>query len=818
MLFFMRFIAICLLAFSASAKRPIAGTDEWSDIVMNGTESTTYYDKVLAEHKKMCTGILGRKDKRGFLTEKDKTDSCRYMCYDIIIKDDCDIREEKSVTKNVGDRLMLWASEGDEFLLDNETLDTWYVILLRLWPLLLSVLPVLLQQWGYYRWPQATAALIICLGFFMFINVTYAQKLYLVTTCFACLISSGSYGVVPEVVGGLFTMGVFICVSFMSGIIFQLGTAVAIILAYLAWLAHAFINKRHGALPGVLVMITILMVMAEQITLLRSSYQLFSFNMDILEMLLGSIVPSGESWFYSRNCMRLAAITVQHLTKLTTWAIDYQVQLFFVFTIVQFVCVFAFRALFGMFVILAMRYRFTAENVYKGWVVYMGDVFGGIITLVRMMFFVERFESRRFSYAIINVLLLYFEAMYACDILMLRILVCGIDNVVGTKYSCIPKYLQVNMNAADFPQKGAHPWIGLTKISDFAEYVVRVKCLDDNAKVTCGLGFLRKAGRHVHLMSVGHVVDGLRKISFLGNTIKNPEPTCLSESLDPVVSVQVADDVAGASIALLDRGEIQSINNLFFVKLDANDEVMITYVSKFSFDDKMEIRASVDLDYGNSGGPVFAVMENDSIRYAGAVSAGDYNTLNGNFISSVIACAGEKKPIFESDSDSFGSNCGKRVMFKGDKEASNVETRVKILNRRSQSFHDKCANFYYIDPSDDGNEVRHFQKHGDVMAFIDEMFKDDGIKHDSASPRKRTPKKRNNNTITEEALVEDVSKHLRAMHNQAVALLGGRGAYDYMRDVRCGVLPTLTVSGGFVIHTPEIPSSTILRRFDYQHP
>jgi hypothetical protein len=814
MLRFMRFIVFCLLVFGVSGKRPDAGTNDWLDIVMNGTSGTTYYEGVLAEHKRVCDGISGRKNKRGFLTEKDKTESCRLACYGIVIKDDCDMREEKSVTKNVGDRLMIWAGQGDEFTLDNDTLDTWFAILMRLWPLLLSVLPVLLQQWGYYRWPQATACIIVCLGFFMFINITYAQKLYLIVTCFACLISSGSYGVVPEVVGGLLTLGFFICVSFMSGIIFQLGTAIAIVLAYLSWLAHAFINKRHGALPGVLVMITILMVMAEQITLLRSSYQLFSFNMDILEMLLRSIVPSGESWFFSRNSMRLAAITVQHLTKLTTWAADFQVQLFFVFTIVQFVCVFAFRALFGMFVILAMRYRFTAENVYKGWVVYMGDVFGGIITLVKMLFFVERFESRRFSYAIINVLLLYFEAMYACDILMLRIIVCGIDNVAGTKYSCIPKYLQVNMNYADFPQKGAHPWIGLKKISALADYVVKVKCKDDNAKLTCGLGFLRKAGNSVHLMSVGHVIENLRSLSFLDTTLNNPQPTSLSESIDPVVSIQVSTRTPGADVALLDRGEIQSINNLFFVKLDSNDEAMITFVSKFSFDDKMEIRASVDLDYGNSGGPVFAVMDNDSIRYAGAVSAGDYDTLNGNFISSVIACAGPKYPIFESDNESYGSNCGKKVMFDRGLESSDSSALVHVLNKRSQGFHDKCMGFYYIDPSVDGKEVRHFDKYGDVMEFIDEMFKDEGIKHDSANP-KRTPGRKRGKITTKKALVDEIGKTLRGMHTNAAKVLGRKGAYDYMRDVRCGERPLLTFSDGYVIHTPAISSSIVLKDFDY---
>jgi hypothetical protein len=313
-------------------------------------------------------------------------------------------------------------------------------------------------------------------------------------------------------------------------------------------------------------------------------------------------------------------------------------------------------------------------------------------------------------------------------------------------------------------------------------------------------------------MSVAHVLGGLRKISFGDTTMLNPEPKNMREGqLDPV-SVLIVDGNPnkGADIELLAKTEVGLVNSLFFLKTDDDGKIKMCWISKFSFDDEGCIRASVDLSRGDSGGPVFAVLDDHIIRYAGCVSAGSPSHLDGNFISSVTGHEWTAISIFDSDSEN--SNDFKRKKIVRSVKGRTIEPNVELLRRMSQSFHDRLVGVWFVDESKDGDEVKFFDNPSDVVDYI-KGLDDDKWKKDSEHFNQGKKKKKRT------AVVESLERQVRNIHAMARRVFGdSRVVDDYMRDVRCGYIPNLTVEHNVVTFVPKAPLNTRLTSFDYFPP
>jgi hypothetical protein len=714
-----------------------------------------------------------------------------------------------------GQRLMSWAESGEEYCIDDDVIETWFAILWRLLPLCLPLIPVLMVQWKYYNWPQAISMLFIFISMMCFIDITWSQRIYILTTTLACMMSSGPYGLMPEVIGGLFSILFFVCVSFMSDVFFQFGAAILIFMVYIAWLVHTFTTRRPGATAGMIIMITILMVMAEQVHLLRREYRLNSFNMDAVQMVINSICPNGKYWFFTRNAINIASAAAHNVVRLLPGSDKYILVFFFVFSVSQLLLAIAFRTLFGMFTILSMRYHFNASNAYKGFFIYMTDVFGGFSIVLNVVGGVQKYDSRRFAYALVNIFLLSFEFYYGIDILALRMIFWFGDKFIfNTGLCALPRYLQVDMRTADFPQDGAQPWLKLEEILKLAQHVVVVRCQSQTNGMSRGLGFLVKNGNKVCLLSVRHVMNGLKSLSFRDQTVTGPSPTFYSTELDdPVAKIVVSKECDGADIELLDFNEVSSVDSMFFIKMDENDEALITYITRpWQFSDSGHLRACVDLDRGNSGGPVFAVLSDGNIRYVGCVSAGDVSASSGNYISCVTA---------RSDSQSIG--CDNQVSSSlvmsnpEDRERKEVKRKnkecVEILNRSAQSFHDLAKSYWYIDESRNDDEARIIHEDDDIFNFIDAMYADDGVKHDSNS---KPGKKQRWTGLSKDELDSKIGKALRKMFIDATNVFNDESAAIFMRDVRFGVNARVKIVDEKIIYKPLIFKKRKMKRFEYE--
>merc|ERR1712154_713009 len=76
------------------------------------------------------------------------------------------------------------------------------------------------------------------------------------------------------------------------------------------------------------------------------------------------------------------------------------------------------------------------------------------------------------------------------------------------------------------------------------------------------------------------------------------------------------------------------IETLVFINYNEKHGNTVCFVPHFRLHRGL-LYATVDLDYGDSGGPCFAVLNSGSVRYCGAVSKGNGNDGGGNIISIV---------------------------------------------------------------------------------------------------------------------------------------------------------------------------------------
>jgi len=800
-----------------NAEIPTAGSPEWVKIVLDGTANESGYDEVMDEHNTICGQIRDSIRVRGFMSVSDGKKACKFFCTDIVAERNCvsDVKKTKAVA--MGTRIMEWSAGDDEFVLDDETLEVWWIIFWRLWPLLLSIIPVVMSQAKVYKWAEACGLLVVYIIVMMFVATTSIQKVYLFVTAFACLMATGSNGVMPEVVGGLMSLVFFVCIAFLTGLVTQIVTSIIIVMIYVAWLVRAFGVRRSGAVPGVLITFCTILVLIEQINILRTSHHLCSFNMDILQMLANSAFPYGDSWSYCKNAMRLSKSTINHLAILAPWTKEYQFQLFAIFSVCQIGLSFLFRAFLGMFVITKMRYKFEFDNVTKGFVVYMSDLFGGVSTVISAIFMVEEFELRKIAYAVINILFLTTELMFGFDIVVFRFIIFFCDAFIFRTCFCwMPKYLRLNLNRSDFPQEGALVWMSLRMIDSLKKHIVRVMCIDEDGNRSSGMGFLRRVGKKVMLVSVSHIVKANRAIEFRDRTYSNPVCYYATDTTDPVGFVDVSPVHDGAEVPFLDFQEIGSVKELFALKMDADGEIEITRVTNFKFDEYGSIKAAIDLSRGDSGSPVFAAMLNGSIRYAGAVSSGDPNTFNGNYISSIVRHDSCRSDSFDSDSDADSCDGTRIVNCSTICPRDELAAYVESTKRQAQSVYDLLGKYVYVDPSDEGNEVRIFDSESDCFDHMNQNFDGDmDVKVPSDDPGKGRKRGRKKSDRTQKQLTVDIKHRLNKVWKLALDFLTDEDAIIYMRELRFGLFPKITIEHGFVSFPCKIKENAPMRKLDY---
>merc|ERR1712117_312055 len=139
------------------------------------------------------------------------------------------------------------------------------------------------------------------------------------------------------------------------------------------------------------------------------------------------------------------------------------------------------------------------------------------------------------------------------------------------------------------------------------------------------------------MVTVDHVIRKASKVDFMGKTLSILNRNKLGQDDDdPVVSFDVLGNEFSdtATVDMLNPMEIDFIDTLVFINCNEENGNTVCFVPQFSFYQGL-LYAAVDLGYGDSGGPCFAVLKSGYVRYCGAVSKGNGNDGGGNIISIV---------------------------------------------------------------------------------------------------------------------------------------------------------------------------------------
>jgi len=100
---------------------------------------------------------------------------------------------------------------------------------------------------------------------------------------------------------------------------------------------------------------------------------------------------------------------------------------------------------------------------------------------------------------------------------------------------------------------------------------------------------------------------------------------------DPIVSAPLPHKTS-LRMDLLSKSEVIDIDHLTIVKRSGH----ISLITDFSFSQTDGlIHGAVDLESGDSGSPILAMLKGGSIRYAGAVSRGNPDGAGGNIMTAV---------------------------------------------------------------------------------------------------------------------------------------------------------------------------------------
>jgi hypothetical protein len=193
---------------------------------------------------------------------------------------------------------------------------------------------------------------------------------------------------------------------------------------------------------------------------------------------------------------------------------------------------------------------------------------------------------------------------------------------------------------------------------------------------------------------------------------------CLSE---PVVAVPVTSfSGKGAEFHLLEKGDYPLIKELIAILISKSKHRYLSNIREYSYDKyKNVMSACVNYKEGDSGGPVFAVLEGGVLRYCGVCSRGDETMLEGNKICFLRQdtygkrvnlhkkCAG-KVDVYDRFNVAF-NNDRKKTLVSHDNRS---QTHLQLDMQRAVNDLMKKIAVIVVDPAAEGDEIQYYENEG----------------------------------------------------------------------------------------------------------
>jgi hypothetical protein len=462
-------------------------------------------------------------------------------------------------------------------------------------------------------------------------------------------------------------------------------TAIVGYLCYLYWIF--FVRKRS---PGVAVFVLIaqLFVIMDSLSYVKTTYHIDSLVDVAIEIMVNTVTPIGPSAYFYKNAMYSAAKIADYMQLAESRTVN--IMIWWFFQVGQFLL---FRASLGAFYIHSLRFRTDLQSVGYGGIVYAIDFFGPFRTAYRIVFKYENANPRRIMYAIVGIMLLWYEFTGAYGIFYMRLWASMIDMVFFRSiYGRTMHMLEFNVSfdGAAFPQNNALPWVSLKELNDIAANTGKLFATKAGRTVS-GMGVVLRCNGKRMLYTVKHVVEGCSQITFLGQTVSSPEFRSLTNDDDPMMAMRFDCSNSAAEAPILLRSEVDRVQNLVFINgADGeNGEVgerVVTMVHSFSLT-RGKLLASVNLKKGDSGGPCFAVLNDGELRFCGVVSKGNSRRGAVNIIS---FCYGDEEAD-DSSTEGLASpavrqfNSVRRIGFASDGKHAQRFKAALSLNKHVES-------------------------------------------------------------------------------------------------------------------------------------
>jgi len=310
-----------------------------------------------------------------------------------------------------------------------------------------------------------------------------------------------------------------------------------------------------------------------------------------------------------------------------------------------YVLYFIMRGTLGMQITFRMKGLDVTTQFLFGILLAFTDVFA-IFDVFRYMGDVR--HRRYFNFAVASSILQALTFLYAPDLTVVAVIGATIMYVSNHPVNRIARVLA--LSAGEVPDGAfrclrAMPWMSIHQIRQLADAGVTVVGLDEqtNESGTTGGGVLLKHSGLTRLFTIQHVIEGKKYMRVqsdsksvavdLGRATRQVYANRVFR--DPVVGIEVSGlDSSAADVPLLSVNELRVTKMLVCVHRDG--AVTFCGPEDYKFDAEGIIHASVNLTKGDSGSPVYAVLSNGHIRYAGAVTRGTSDAGHQNMIASVV--------------------------------------------------------------------------------------------------------------------------------------------------------------------------------------
>lgn len=698
---------------------------------------------------------LEEKYVRGYLNAKERNTYCLAGCSFLKVTCGLDDDEDPFFTskdwKNAYDDMMKKMTKlVDNLKIDdmydepmdsekvNTVIDVWTTMFGYSWPVALSIIPVILNQWKYYNFWYATILLLLFIAGGMFGLMSPMISLHNTLIGVLALLHSTNSSFLVESVWTIYFLLAPLFGMFAIDPEYHLPLLVTTIIGYFVYLHWCFFVKRGGFNSGVVVAIAQLLVLGEQLKFARSTFAANSVGGVAIEVCLNSVIPTGQSFMYWKNVVRMSLEITRGITYLP------KVPTFFTICGVQIIMFLAFRASLGAFYIHSLRYRTDPSILVSGLFVYAADAFGPVRCAYRIIFRYEQMNPRRIMYAFIGMILNWYEFAYAREFLVLKFFISFLDStLIRSKYGRTTHYLEykVDFMQKAFPQDGALPWFDMEVLSNVSAHTAHV--VSTNAKATVrGVGVVLNSGGRAMLYCVKHVVHGCQLLKFQSQNIANPEFRPLTNGDDPMVAMKIEDYDGAPEIELLTHSEVFDVAHLVFMNATADDKYICIVHTWKQLSGKLH--ASVNLRRGDSGGPCFAVLNDGTLRLCGVVSSGNPRRGGGNIISFCYH-SGELSADSSEDEKSLGDvaqfNRVRRVKFASDDPEEISSEALSDVHNYLVKFEDEFRELQYWKyhmtwemMDEDPEMVQHKLSNGNLDDYRDDddhHYREDGAGDDA---------------------------------------------------------------------------------------